>query len=233
MFRRALDQARSPRFEFGGRLEKPVQRPAVHLSDPAPASALAVAAGLAVVLPFVTLGHLSRHMVIHIVAMSVLAPLLATGWALAAPGRAVRARELWGATALQIATLWIWHLPAAHHLAAASVTVTLAMHASLLIAAIWFWLSLIRLREAQQWQGILALLITGKLACLLAALLVFAPRAILATHSHHEVTGLALDDQHLAGLLMIVACPASYVLAGVLIAVRVIGVTQTTQPRTR
>ena len=214
-------------------MEKPVQRPVLHWADPAPASALAVAAGLAVILPFVTLGALSRHMVMHIVAMSVLALLLATGWALIAPSRSAGGRELWAATALQIAALWMWHLPVAHHFAAASATGTLAMHASLLITAIWFWLSLLRLRDAQQWQGILALLITGKLACLLAALLVFAPRAVLAAHSHHDVTGHALDDQHLAGLLMIVACPASYVLAGVLMAVRLIGVTQPTQPHAR
>jgi putative membrane protein len=214
-------------------LEKPVQRPALHWADPAPASALAVAAGLAAILPFVTLGTLSRHMVMHIVAMSVLAPLLATGWALIAPGRSTGGRELWAATALQISALWLWHLPAAHYFAAASSGGTLAMHASLLITAIWFWLSLVRLRDAQQWQGILALLITGKLACLLAGLLVFAPRPILAAHSKHDVAGLALNDQHLAGLLMIVACPASYVLAGVLMAVRLIGVTQPTQPRTR
>jgi putative membrane protein len=172
-------------------------------------------------------------MMMHIVAMSLLAPLLATGWALIAPGRFASGRELWAATGLQISALWLWHLPAAHHFAAASAAGTLVMHASLLIVAIWFWLSLVRLRDAQQWHGILALLITGKLACLLAALLVFAPRAVLAAHSYHDVTGRALDDQHLAGLLMIVACPASYVLAGVLIAVRLIGVTHPTQPRMR
>jgi putative membrane protein len=105
------------------------------------------------------------------------------------------------------------------------------MHATLLIAAIWFWLTLIRLRAEQQWQGILALLITGKLACLLAALLVFAPRPVLTAHGHNHALGQALDDQHLAGLLMIVACPASYVLAGILIAVRLIGITQTTRSR--
>lgn len=95
------------------------------------------------------------------------------------------------------------------------------MHASMFGAALWFWLSLIRLRPALEWQGILALLITGKLACLLAGLLVFAPRALLAGHHQAEQ---ALDDQHLAGLLMILACPASYVLAGVLTAVRLVGV---------
>jgi putative membrane protein len=214
-------------------LEQPVQRPTVHLSDPAPASALVIAAGLAVILPFVTLGHLSQHMVIHIVSMNVLAPLLATGWSLIMPVRSDSGSELWAATALQIITLWVWHLPALHALAATSAAGTLAMHTTLLVAGFWFWLSLIQLRETQQWQGILALLITGKLACLLAALLVFAPRPILTKQSHQHFAEYALEDQHLAGLLMIVACPGSYVFAGVLMAIRFIGVTQTTQSRVR
>jgi len=144
-----------------------------------------VAASLAVVLPFVMLGRLSEHMLTHIVTMSVAAPLLATAWAWLWRERIASSTALWAATALQILTLWVWHLPAAHHLASSSTAGTLAMHASLLITAIWFWLSLIRLPAIQQWQGILALLMTGKLACLLAALLVFAPRPILA-HSHHH-----------------------------------------------
>jgi putative membrane protein len=180
-----------------------------------------VAAALAVVIPFVTLGHLSSHMLLHIATMSVAAPLVAVAWTVLTPHRDAGARELWAATGLQIATLWIWHLPVAHHGVVSSDFGVIAMHASLFAAALWFWLSLIGLRPGQQWQGILALLITGKLACLLAGLLVFAPRAILA--GHHQ-TAPALDDQHLAGLLMIVACPASYVLAGVVMATQLVGV---------
>jgi putative membrane protein len=166
-------------------------------------------------------------MLMHIALMSIGAPLVATVWTVAGRSRGIRNRELWAATATQLLTLWAWHLPAAHHLAAVSAGGAVLMHLSLLIIAIWFWLCLIRLDAVQQWQGILALLITGKLACLLAGLLVFAPRPVLIGHQQAS----ALEDQHLAGLLMLIACPASYVLAGVLTAVRAIRLTQKTQPR--
>lgn len=64
----------------------------------------------------------------------------------------------------------------------------------------------------------MALLLTGKLACLLGALLIFAPRELYRLH------GLpSLEDQQLAGLLMITACPLSYVVAGVAMAAQAIG----------
>lgn len=189
---------------------------------PAAASAAVVAAVLALVLPFVTLGDVSAHMVVHILAMSVVAPVLATIGALASPGRAGSARQLWAATAGQIVLLWGWHLPSAHHFAAAGGVGALVMHLSLLAVAVWFWDALVRQRADRQWHGILALLVTGKLACLLAALLVFATQPLF----HRHGMAAALDDQQLAGLLMIVACPASYVLAGVIMAARFVGVAQ-------
>jgi putative membrane protein len=70
-----------------------------------------------------------------------------------------------------------------------------------------------------------ALLISGKLACLLGALLIFAPRLLLTStvsghNMHHGPVdhATALADQHLAGLLMVVACPLSYVLTAVVLA---------------
>lgn len=194
---------------------------AIAFSDPVPASALAVATGLAALAPFVSLGPLSAHMLAHIVLMSVVAPLIATLWSRAAASVRWPGPMLWAATVVQVVVLWLWHLPAAHHLAAASPAGALAMHASLLAAAIFFWLCVIRIAPSQQWQAILALMLTGKLVCLLAGLLVFAPRALF---HHHGGAGAALADQQLAGLLMIVACPASYVLAGVLLAIRFLGV---------
>ena len=50
---------------------------------------------------------------------------------------------------------------------------------------------------------------------MLGALLVFAPRPIYSS-GHH---GFDLADQQLAGLLMLAACPLSYVLAAIVIAV--------------
>ena len=83
----------------------------------------------------------------------------------------------------------------------------IASHAALLLAATTFWISVFSL-PAIALACDPALLLTGKLVCLLAALMVFAPRALYgAGHAHGAA---ALDDQQLAGLLMIAACPLSY-----------------------
>jgi putative membrane protein len=47
-------------------------------------------------------------------------------------------------------------------------------------------------------------------------LLTFAPRALYASHTHLGT----LDDQQLAGLIMLIACPATYLLAAVILAGR-------------
>lgn len=189
---------------------------------PAFGSAVLVLAGLLATLPFVTLGAVSSHMLAHILVMSVVAPLLAViAWSWR-PRRVGSTMQLWCATALQIVMLWLWHLPAGHHLAVSSGPGAALMMASLFAAAVWFWDALLRLRPRQQWHGVLALLITGKLACLLAGLLVFAARPLF----HQHGAAAALDDQQLAGLLMIIACPLSYVFAAIMMAIRFLGLLQ-------
>ena len=71
---------------------------------------------------------------------------------------------------------------------------------------------------------------TGKIACLLGVMLIFSPRLLYSAspgqHVHlglHEIAAApTLADQQFAGLLMIAACPLSYLLAGVVIAARMI-----------
>jgi putative membrane protein len=97
------------------------------------------------------------------------------------------------------------------------------MQLSLFASALWFWLAVIADRGAFRWRALFALLMTGKLFCLLGVLLVFAPRLLYGDqatgHSWHTpVTPHAFADQHLAGLLMLVVCPLTYVLAAVVIA---------------
>ena len=211
----------------GRQTDGPKRGSGLRLSDPVLASALTVAAALSLLLPIITLGDVSSHMVAHILVMSVAAPLLTVLGSLLSPRRGASTRQLWAATTGQIVLLWAWHLPSAHHFAAATILGTMVMHASLLGAAILFWDALIRLQWSQQWHGILALLVTGKLACLLAGLLVFATRPLF-----YHAGAAPLDDQQLAGLLMIVACPASYVLAGIMTATRFVGILQA-HPRHR
>jgi putative membrane protein len=100
-------------------------------------------------------------------------------------------------------------------------TVHTVMHVSFLAAALWFWLAVLSDRSTMRWRALFALLITGKLFCLLGALLVFAPRLLyggIAAHGPLAGDDGALADQHLAGLMMLAVCPLTYVLAGVVIA---------------
>ena len=185
---------------------------------PAAASALAilVAGSAAFLLP---MGPLSAHMLLHIALMNLAAPLAAIALMRLFPARLDRAALLWGATIAQLVLLWAWHAPPAHRAAAGSMLISFTMHVSLFAAALAFWTLLVRVSARNRWQAIFSLLITGKLACLLGALLIFAPRALYElSHGHHHSAYSTLDDQQLAGLYMIAACPLSFVLAGVIIA---------------
>lgn len=202
----------------------------IRITTPATASASAVLVAGAGVLLMYDLGNFSLHMMLHIASMNVAAPLLAA-WAMTQwPTRGSRASSLWTATLVQIVLLWTWHSPGIHNLTAESPGFGLVLHGVLFLTALLFWISLLTISAAVRWQTIPALLLTGKLACLLAALLIFAPRTLYESAAHlvHTTGHLsALDDQHLAGLLMITACPLSYLVAAVIITVQLIGRPQT------
>ena len=131
-------------------------------------------------------------------------------------------RTLVAASVVQLVLLWGWHAPPALALTLHTPAAHAAMQISCLAAALWFWLAILADRSAMRWRALFALLITGKLFCLLGALLVFAPRLLYGDAAAHglHVAGhdAALADQHLAGLLMLAVCPLTYVLAGVVIA---------------
>jgi putative membrane protein len=182
---------------------------------PARLSAVAViVAGLLVLLSH-ELGPRAWHMALHIAVMNVLAPLSASLW----PARSSSTRRLWLAGILQLALLWAWHVPAVERIASASPGGHALALLTLFLPALLFWRACLGAVGSQRWQAIAALLLTGKLTCLLAALLVFSPR-LLYPGSDHVIS--ALDDQQLAGLLMITACPLSYLVAAVTIATRLV-----------
>lgn len=184
--------------------------------------ALAVAAAGAVILAFIQLGSLSRHMVAHIALMNVAAPLVAMGISrlFQKSMTVASAGLLWSVTLSQLALLWVSHSPNMHHLAHSSPLALATLHTVLFASSLVFWICIITV--SSPWQAMLALLVSGKLACLLGALLIFAPRllydAASAAHGTHANGGMSLDDQHLAGLVMIVACPLSYVLSAIVLA---------------
>ena len=176
---------------------------------------------------FVVLGPLSRHMGVHVALMNVVAPMCAAifwgAWP-AARERLASGKMLWPATISQMVLLWAWHAPAVQTSVMMLPWLQALLHTSLFCSALLFWRSVPS--TGVRWQSILALLVTGKLACMLGALLVFSPRLLYAEPTvgsvqhamHHAAHWPDLADQHLAGLLMIAACPLSYVLAGVVLA---------------
>ena len=165
------------------------------------------------------IGSLSIHMLQHLALMNVVVPALVF---LVLPDRSLTQAKTWPfATAAQLALLWGWHSPPALAAAMASPWLMMAMHMSLAAAAAWFWLAIASTPATARWRAIFALLITGKLFCLLGALLVFSPRVLFGSMDRHaHAAGGALADQQMAGLIMLVACPLTYVVAGVWIAAR-------------
>jgi putative membrane protein len=153
----------------------------------------------------------------HIVLMNLAAPLLAL--ALPQLFRSRFGRSLPLATLVQLCLVWAWHAPAPLAAAMESPALHLVMQASLFLGALWFWCAVLAVSGPHRWKPIFALLVTGKLFCLLGVLLTFSPRLL-----HAGIAGAPthadLADQQLAGLLMILACPATYVLAAVIIASR-------------
>jgi putative membrane protein len=187
-------------------------------NKPAIVSAAVVLAVGAIVIAGRDLGPLSLHMSAHILAMNVAAPILAA--LLVTRPRSFSPAWLWAAGLVQLAALWGVHLPSVHSAAAASHLLQIVMHGILLLASLSFWSAVLALPDARRWHAIAALLLSGKIVCFLAVLLVFAPRALYG--NHHLPDTPALADQQIAGLLMIAACPLSYLLAAIIITVQLI-----------
>jgi putative membrane protein len=201
------------------------ESPVLDGATAAAVGACAVIAGGGVALAALHLGPTSGHMALHIASMNVLAPFAAIALVRADGGRLADAggKVLWLATLVQMGLLWASHSPPIYQIAHSSPAAYAVLQAALFLSAVAFWTSVVA--SPLRWQAMLALLLSGKLACLLGALLVFSPRVLLgASHAHgnHATPpgSSALADQHFAGLLMIAACPLSYVLAAIVLAAR-------------
>lgn len=178
-------------------------------------------------------GPLTQLMATHIFLMNILAPAAALVLRRGAPDRRISAgRSLVIASLLQMILLWAVHTPIAlsafHHGGRHAL-----LSAALFWSALWFWIATFGQDGGRRWRAIASLLLTGKLFCLLGALLVFAPRALYLPHhgSFPSAPSGSLSDQHQAGLLMIAACPLTYVLAAVVIAASWLKELSERQPR--
>lgn len=177
-----------------------------HLYKP---SLALVATLLAVIVWLWPIAWAGRHMLLHIALMTMVAPLAAYALVVCRPAmpRNPSPGKLWLATVLQVLLFLFWHTPYGMMTAMHADGGELLLQGSLLIVACLFWWTLLRLHPDQAGHAILALLLTGKLFCLVALLLTFAPRSLYPAMPH--------EDQQLAGLIMITICPLCYVVSAI------------------
>ncbi|MGE0232866.1 MAG: cytochrome c oxidase assembly protein [Flavobacteriaceae bacterium] len=154
-------------------------------------------------------------MATHIALMNVAAPCAALALRWRAGNRSFAigtASALVASFLLQLGLLWGWHVPAVFDAAVGSHVLMPAMMLSLAAVSFLYWNEIFAAASNRAWQALASLIVTGKLFCLLGVLLTFSPRPLYA--------GAGLADQQLAGLLMLLACPATYVAVAIAIAAR-------------
>jgi putative membrane protein len=182
----------------------------------------------------------SAHMTQHEVLMLISAPLLVIGrplqvvhWSLPARGRELtgrwtRTRALsrsWrgltgpaAAFGLHAAALWSWHIPVLFETALRHPTVHGLQHASFLITAALFWWGMMhgRYGRAGYGAGVLYVFLTAVHSSILGALLAVATSVWYPANSAAapRLGVTAIEDQHLAGLLMWVPSGVVFIVFG-------------------
>lgn len=148
----------------------------------------------------------TARVVHHVLLIGLAAPLLVLGglrWS-----RGVLAAVLAHAVAV-----WVWHAPTIYAAALADDGLYWLMQASLLLTAIWLWAGALRDWSASL-AGVGALAGTMAQMTMLGALIAFAPRPLYAPHfATTQSWGLsALEDQQLAGIVMLVPAGLLYLI---------------------
>lgn len=163
------------------------------------------------------------HMLGHMIAVAVAAPLLAFG----VVGTRFDPAERWSMivtplamTLVELVVVWLWHVPALQWLASTQPLALAAEQASFLVAGLLLWSAVLGTAQAaasnRRAAGVAALLLTSMHMTLLGALIGLAPRPLFAGMTMHPaIHGLdALEDQQLGGVVMLLIGAASYFIGG-------------------
>ncbi|MFM9860409.1 cytochrome c oxidase assembly protein [Pseudoxanthobacter sp. M-2] len=166
-----------------------------------------------------TVALFSARAVHHVLLVAVAAPLLVTAFGL----HHVRSPllSLGGLVALGTVAMWMWHAPSLYAAGISSGPLYWVMQASLLGSGVLFWQAVLSL-HARPGPALLALLATIVQMGMLGALLTFATRPLYAAHATTTIPfGLSpLEDQQLAGLILWVPAALPYLVAMILIVLR-------------
>lgn len=189
---------------------------------------------------------LSAHMVQHILLIAVAPPLLVLGkpevawlWAFPATWRRGMARNRGArsilsflsplarpvpASLIHMATLWIWHSPTLFDAAIASDRLHWLEHVLFFSTALLFWRAVIKAHSGREAAAaaLIACFVTLLQSGLLSALLSFAREALYHTPDTGNWGLTALEDQQLAGAIMSLPMCAIYLMAGLIMALRLL-----------
>lgn len=181
---------------------------------------LATCALMALAMPLALQG-LTGHMAAHMIAVAVAAPLLAialraTAWdptRLALPFASPLAMMV-----VELAVVWSWHLPAVRAAVGHDRWLHLLELGCFLLVGTLLWSAVLARSAPSRLAGVGALLLTSMHMTLLGALIGLAPRTLYPTLTHAPFAGLpALQDQQLAGVVMLLIGGASYLVGGLAI----------------
>lgn len=188
----------------------------------APISAVACF-GLLFVSPFCALSSalFAARVVHHVLLATVLAPLIAHGFA-SYWQRLPGSLTVW--TAVQALAFWLWHAPPFYAAALSNDAIFWLMQAGITIPAAIWWA---KLRTAPDAAAVASLLAAMVLMGVLGALITFAGRALYAPHwLTTQAWGLSpLEDQQIGGLIMWAPASAVYLLAAMAVLYQSLGTT--------
>jgi putative membrane protein len=221
-----------------------------------------IALWIAVCSPLSTLDHLSLtfHMIQHLVAMTLAAPLILLGRPAVALSAAIpqglrtASRTLLRSGAVRQvgralthpASCWVagtgvvlaWHVPGAHALGMGSPWHGI-QHASFLVCGLLFWWPLIGAGPGSAilsgFHAVLYLFLAAMPCDALSAFLAFCGRVVYPAHSSaHTLLGLStLQDQELAGGLMWVWVTFAYLLPATFMTLRMLSPSSASNPGRR
>ncbi|WP_230481572.1 cytochrome c oxidase assembly protein [Sphingomonas sp. Leaf21] len=153
---------------------------------------------------------MTGHMVAHMIAVAVAAPLLALAVQESRYDPARRWPRLANpmiAALIEAVIVWGWHVPALRRLADHAPLWLVVEQASFLVAGLLLWSAVLAPRHRA--AGVVALLVTSMHMTLLGALIGLAPRPL---YSHHGAA--ALEDQQIAGVVMLLIGGIAYLCGG-------------------
>lgn len=164
----------------------------------------------------------TSHMIVHMVIVVVAAPLIAMG--VSGTRLDVTRDNAWLAplpmSLVELAAVWIWHVPAFRQMADRSILLAALEIATFFAAGLLLWLSSLGAGRTgsneRRLAGVVALLLTSMHMTLLGVLLTMAPRPLYGAEA---VTCLGVvlsagEDQQIGGVVMLILGAVAYLLGG-------------------